>query len=226
MLTIAGNSSIVSLNVGKPAEALHGSKPIMTGIFKTPSQAAHQLSVTGLNGDGQADTVHHGGPDKAVCAYFEAHYPFWEERLATALPYGAFGENWTVSGWSENDLCIGDIIQAGEVTVQVSQPRQPCYKLGIRHNRPALTAEVQNTGYTGFYFRVLEEGQVSAGVNLSILERHPSGITIAEANQVMYTAKRDRAALEALLAVDALASSWRETLNARLEKLIQEQAEK
>ncbi|GMK46004.1 MOSC domain-containing protein [Paenibacillus glycanilyticus] len=216
------NSRIVSLNVGTPVEAMHGSKPIQTGIYKTASRSRHYLSKTGLTGDGQADLVNHGGPDKAVCVYFERHFPHWEEWLGDKLSYGAFGENWTVSDWTEHDLCIGDVVQAGEAVVQVSQPRQPCFKLGIRHQRPELAAQVQQTGYTGFYFRVLKEGEVGAGENLKVLERHPAAITLAEANRVMYKGKADLEGMSALLAVEELSDSWKQTLSGRIERLRQE----
>ncbi|GLX68084.1 MOSC domain-containing protein [Paenibacillus glycanilyticus] len=215
------NSSIVSLNVGTPVEAMHGKKPIQTGIFKSSSAGRHYLSATGLAGDGQADLVHHGGPDKAVCAYFERHFPYWEEWLGDKLSYGAFGENWTLSDWTEHDLFIGDIVQAGDVIVQVSQPRQPCFKLGIRHNRPELTMQVQNTGYTGFYFRVLREGDVESGDALKIVERHPAAISLAEANRVMYQGKDDLQGMAALLEVEALSASWKETFSSRIERLQQ-----
>lgn len=221
-------SQIVSLNVGMPVTASHGSKQIQTGIFKTSSPGSHQLQINGLSGDGQADLIHHGGPDKAVCAYFERHYPYWELQLNRKLDPGAFGENWTISEWLEQDLCIGDIIQAGEAIVQVSQPRQPCFKIGIRHQMPDLTERVQKTGYTGFYFRVLKEGLVSAGTPLLFISRHPAAISIAEANRIMYIDKNDGDAIRALLAVDELAASWRDTLSSRLQKLeqLEEQGDK
>lgn len=215
------NSRIVSLNVGTPVEAMHGNKPVQTGIFKKSSGSRHYLSTTGLSGDGQADLVNHGGPDKAVCVYFERHFPYWEEWLGNKLSSGAFGENWTVSDWTEHDLCIGDVVQAGEVIVQVSQPRQPCFKLGIRHQRPELTAHVQQTGFTGFYFRVLQEGEVGAGEGLTVLERHHAAISLAEANRVMYKGKNDLAGMTALLAVEELSDSWKQTLTSRIERLQQ-----
>jgi MOSC domain-containing protein YiiM len=215
------NSRIVSLNVGIPVEAMHGAKPIQIGIFKSASNDKHYLSSTGLSGDGQADLVHHGGPDKAVCVYFERHFPYWEEWLGNKLSYGAFGENWTLSEWSEQDLCIGDVLQAGNVVVQVSQPRQPCFKLGIRHERPELTAHVQQTGFTGFYFRVLQEGEIGAGEDLKLVKRHPAAISLAEANRVMYEGKTDLEGMTALLAVDELSDSWKQTLKSRVERLQQ-----
>ncbi|MFX3635197.1 MAG: MOSC domain-containing protein [Candidatus Pristimantibacillus sp.] len=218
-------SQIVSLNVGMPVTASHGSKQIQTGIFKSSSTDSHQLKFNGLSGDGQADLIHHGGPDKAVCVYCEQHYPYWEQQLERKLEPGAFGENWTISEWTERDICIGDIIQAGEVVVQVSQPRQPCYKIGIRHQMPELTEQVQKTGYTGFYFRVLQEGRITAGIPLLFISRHPAAISIAEANRIMYTDKNDVDAIKALLAVDELAASWRNTLSSRLLKLQQQEGQ-
>lgn len=215
------NSRIVSLNVGTPVEAMHGSKPVQTGIFKSPSASRHYLSKTGLSGDGQADLVNHGGPDKAVCVYFDRHFPYWEEWLGNKVSNGSFGENWTVSEWTEHDLCIGDVVQAGNVVVQVSQPRQPCFKLGIRHQRPELGAKVQQTGMTGFYFRVLQEGEVSAGEDLTVVQRHPAAITLAEANRVMYQGKEDLAGMTALLAVEELSGSWKQTLSSRIDRLRQ-----
>ncbi|CAM4204326.1 MOSC domain-containing protein [Paenibacillus alkaliterrae] len=217
-----GAACLVSLNVGEPAALLHGTKEVISGIFKHASQHAHSLSFTGLQGDGQGDTVHHGGPDKAVCAYFERHYPYWREKLQLPVEYGAFGENFTLSSWTEEDLCIGDIVEAGEVILQVSQPRQPCYKLGLRHQLPELPERVQKKGYTGFYFRVLREGTVKAGIGFSITQRHPAGKTIAEANRVMYIHKDDIRGIRELLEVKELAQSWKDQLESRLQRLQQQ----
>jgi MOSC domain-containing protein YiiM len=213
-------ASLVSLNVGKPIAIAHGAKEMISGIYKHASDEAHQLELTGLSGDGQGDLVHHGGPDKAVCAYFAAHYPYWRTQLSTPISYGAFGENFTISEWTEAQLCIGDIIEAGELLLQVSQPRQPCYKLGVRHQMADLPVKVQKTGYTGFYFRVLREGKAQAGMKLRLKQRHHAGITIAEANRLMYVDKQDIKGLQKLLAVKELAQSWQEQLGSRLERLL------
>lgn len=219
MTQTTGKARLISLNIGKPAAIAHGSKEIFTGIFKTPSSNSHHLTLTGLQGDGQGDTVNHGGPDKAVCVYFEQRYPYWREQLASSVDYGAFGENFTLSHWTEDDLCIGDIIQAGEVILQVSQPRQPCFKLGLRHNLPELPVHVQKTGYTGFYFRVIKEGSIEAGTEFTITQRHPARKTISEANRIMYQDKQDLDGIRALLEVKELAASWQEQLGGRLTKL-------
>jgi MOSC domain-containing protein YiiM len=213
------SASLVSLNVGKPIALAHGSKEVVSGIIKQPSAQPLALSFTGLEGDGQGDLVNHGGPDKAVCAYFEQRYPYWRSQFDNPFQFGAFGENFTLSEWTEDDLYIGDIVQAGEAVLQVSQPRQPCFKLGIRHQLPELPLQVQLTGYTGFYFRVLQEGRVKAGTPLSIAQRHPARITIAEANRVMYKDKEDQSGIIALLEVQELAASWQKQLGKRLDKL-------
>ena len=124
-----------------------------------------QVTPTGIEGDGQADLVNHGGVDKAICVYPLAHYPHWQEMIGRELSPAAFGENFTVDGLTEADVCIGDTWRVGEdVLVQVSQPRQPCWKLARRWQRKTLALEVQESGKTGWYFRVLEEGTVQAGM--------------------------------------------------------------
>lgn len=216
-----GNASLVALNVGMPLLMAHGSKEIVSGIFKQSSALSHEISFTGVQGDGQGDLVHHGGPDKAVCVYFEQRYPYWREQYEETFDYGAFGENLTLSNWKEEDLCIGDIIQAGDVVFQVSQPRQPCYKLGLRHTLPELPAHVQREGYTGLYFRVLKEGSIQAGVELEVIHKHPARKSILEANRVMFWDKEDKQAIRELIEVEELSTSWKQQLGARLNRLEQ-----
>jgi len=212
-------ASLVSLNIGMPLSIAHGSKEVLTGIYKQPSLATHALSTMGLQGDGQGDMVHHGGPDKAVCVYFEERYPYWRGQYEEPFDYGAFGENFTLSNWTEGDLCIGDIIQAGDVILQVSQPRQPCYKLGLRHNLPELPIHVQREGYTGLYLRVLQEGSIQAGITFVVTHKHPARKTVSEANRVMYHDKEDAKGIRELLDVKELAASWQEQLGAELIRL-------
>lgn len=216
------NATVISVNVGMPASLDHGGKAVLSGIRKQPVQGGITVAAGGLPGDGQADPVHHGGPDKAVCAYSFNHYPYWEKRLGRPLEAGAFGENLTLSGWNEADWRIGDQVRIGTALLQVSQPRQPCYKLGARHGVPELTQWVASTGYTGFYLRVLKEGVVQAGDEAVVVERHAASITIAEANRVMHRDKADADGIRRLLAVDELAGSWREMLQARLARLTEE----
>jgi MOSC domain-containing protein YiiM len=189
-----------------------------TGFFKAPVTRPVWLGKTNLAGDGQADLKHHGGPDKAVCAYPALHYPAWRGELALpGLPYGAFGENWTVEGLAEADVCVGDTFAVGEATVQISQPRQPCWKLSRRWRVKDLAARVQATGRTGWYFRVLTEGYVGPGQALLLLDRPHPAWTIARANHVMHQARRDQEAAAALAACPLLSVTWRETLAQRAE---------
>ena len=208
---------IVSLNIGKPIDVSFPSKAIATGIFKTPVDEPLFLSSIKFTGDGQADLVHHGGKDKAVCVYPFEHYPYWENELGRTLDPGAFGENLTIRGLVETDICIGDIFKLGDALVQISQPRQPCYKLSLRYDSPDMPLKVQDTGYTGFYFRVLEEGMVSKSSRLTKISSHPKAITVAYANQLMHHRKDDLEGMKRILEVEELSESWRSTFLKRLE---------
>lgn len=214
-----GNTIVASINVGMPDLLNHGNKQVQSGIRKAPVSGSIQITANGLPGDGQADLVYHGGSDKAVCVYSADHFPYWEERLGFELTVGSFGENFTLTSWSETDWCIGDQVRVGSALLQVSQPRQPCYKLGARHERPELTAWVTETGYTGFYLRVLEEGEAAIGDEAIVVERDHARITIAEANRVMHHDKMDAVGIRSLLSVPALSDSWRETLTERLNRI-------
>jgi MOSC domain-containing protein YiiM len=210
---------IISIHVGKPKPVLHQGKELETGIYKSPVASPIRLARLNFEGDGQADLEHHGGPDKAVCVYCEEHYPYWEKELRRSLNRGAFGENVTVQGMTEAEVCIGDIYRLGEAVVQISQPRQPCFKLGMRHDVADLPVKVQTTGFTGYYFRVLEEGTVASGSEVKLLERHPAGITVAYANRIKYHEKKNREGIERILSVKELSDSWRASLISRLASL-------
>jgi MOSC domain-containing protein YiiM len=208
---------LLSLNIGMPVEIEFQGKPLLTGIFKKAVEGPVYLSTLQLEGDGQADLVNHGGEDKAVCVYSSEHYTVWQKKLQRDLPFGAFGENFTVSGLEESQVHIGDIFELGEALLQISQPRQPCFKLGKKHELPELPLQVQQTGLTGYYFRVLRAGNVASGEHFRLVETHPAAVTVAEANHVKYHDKSDTAAIRRLLAVEALSDSWRESFLKRLE---------
>ncbi|QTD40527.1 MOSC domain-containing protein [Sporosarcina sp. Te-1] len=195
---------IRSMNIGKPIELAFGTKQVTTGIQKKPINKPILLTTLNFNGDGQGDLVHHGGIDKAVCAYPFEHYSYWEEQLGRPLSFGAFGENLTLQGLTEKDLCIGDSFQLGEAVVQVSQPRQPCFKLALLYDRKDMPLLVQNSGYTGFYFRVLQEGMVSPLDELIPLHSHEKAISVAEANRLMHHDKNDLVGIRQLLEVNEL----------------------
>ncbi len=210
---------LLALNIGKVQAAMYKGKEAKSGIAKSSVEQAVQLTKLGFEGDEQADLVHHGGPDKAICVYSYDHYPHWEKVLGHRLDYGAFGENFTVERLSERDVRVGDIYRIGSATVQVSQPRQPCWKLAMRWGLDELPLLVTNSGATGFYFRVLETGVVHASDELALLQSHPHGITVAEANRVMHQDRDDAEGIRRLLAVDALSESWTTTLTKRLGRL-------
>ncbi|RGO20722.1 MOSC domain-containing protein [Bacillus cereus] len=208
---MANEYQLLSLNIGLPKEVTYGGKVIHTGINKKQVKEPVYLSFVKFNGDGQADLVHHGGVDKAVCVYTGDHYPYWEKELNQDLVYGAFGENITVSGMREEDVCIGDKFKLGQAIVQVTQPRQPCFKLAKKYNIPKLPLYFQETGYTGFYFRVLKEGWVSSVDTLKRLQSDPKGVSVAFANRIMHKEKQNIEGVKRILEVNALSSSWRKS---------------
>jgi len=208
---------IVSLNVGKPVTITYAGRKLVSGIYKRPVEAALYLAECNFTGDAQADLVHHGGREKAVCVYPVEHYPYWEKVLGQSLHKGAFGENLTVRGMLEEEVCIGDIYQLGEAVVQVSQPRQPCHKLAKRYDCKELPRRLEETGYTGYYFRVLREGWVGPNSSIKLLERHPHKLSVAFANRIMHHAKQDTTGIKRLLDVKELSASWQATLAKRLQ---------
>lgn len=194
-------------------------RPWTTGFDKRPVAGPVWLGVTNLDGDGQADLAHHGGPDKAVLAYSADHYEPWRRELEMpVLPFGAFGENFTVEGLTERTVCLGDIWQAGDAVLQVSQPRQPCWKLARRWRLKTLALRVQESGRTGWYLRVLNEGVVAAGLPLQLRDRPHPIWTVERANWVMHFDKSDLTAAAELAALPPLAASWRATLLKRVEQ--------
>ncbi|MDZ4876829.1 MAG: Protein YiiM [Chroococcidiopsis cubana SAG 39.79] len=220
-------AQILSIQVGLPkllgiANALDPmDRPWSTGFFKEPIQGRIWLGSTNLAGDGQADLKRHGGVEKAVLVYAAEHYPSWRSRLNLPnLFYGAFGENFTVTAQTEASVCIGDIYDIGEAQVQVSQPRQPCWKLSRRWRIRDLALQVQCTGQTGWYFRVLKEGAVEAGMELVLRDRPFPQWTIARANQIMHHDLNNREAAAELASCPLLASNWQRTLLNRAAKNI------
>ncbi|WP_121642132.1 MOSC domain-containing protein [Bacillus vallismortis] len=211
--------SVLSLNLGKPQTLEYDGRKIETGIMKQPAASAIMLYRENFEGDGQADLMNHGGPDKAVCVYPAEHYPFWEDFLLRPLPSAAFGENLTVMGLTEENVCIGDVFQLDEAVVQVSQPRQPCVKLAKKFGVKEMVLKVQQTGYTGFYFRVLEEGRVAPGAKLELLSRGEKDISVQFANRIKYHDVNNLAAIERILSEDTLSESWRASFLKKRDRL-------
>ena len=205
------NMVVESLNIGLPKKEIFHGREIITGICKQPVIGPLRLGTFGFERDGVGDLKHHGGEDKAVCVYSLEHYPYWEDILAIKLPVAAFGENLTVSDLKEEDICIGDVFELGTALLQVSQPRQPCRTLAARYGRDDLVKLVADSGRTGFYFRVLEEGIVEKGARLILKENNPREITISFANHTYHHDKRNCEAIEKVLAVPALSASWQKS---------------
>ncbi|MBI3360856.1 MAG: MOSC domain-containing protein [Chloroflexi bacterium] len=206
---------LISINVSLPLPVTVGAQSYDTAIYKMPVAGAF-ISRLNVEGDRQADPSVHGGPDKAVYAYSFDHYPHWEVFLGQSLQPGAFGENLTIAGLDEREVCIGDAFEVGGALVQITQPRQPCFKLANKHGRPDVLKEMRRTDFSGAYFRVLREGQVSAGDAFELAARHPGGVTVAYACQVNYFQKDGADGLRRLLAVPELSEAWRGRLSERL----------
>lgn len=208
---------VLSLNVGKPVTVDYRGRPLETGIYKMPAAGQVLLTLEGFEGDGQADRVNHGGTDKAVCVYPIEHYAFWEEQLGKKLEYSAFGENLTVSGLLETEVCIGDVFEIGSALLQVSQPRFPCFKLSQKHGPADMPAKVLSTGYSGFYFRVLREGQIASGDRIVKKESGEGGYPIRRVLYVMEHGRKDKTGLAELVQLAALAASTRRQFQGWLE---------
>jgi len=211
--------------VGKPKtiDETNSNNPMnrewTSGIFKEETKNPIWLGKTNLTGDGQADLKHHGGPEKAVFVYPIQHYIHWKEELRIDnMNIGSMGENFAVNGQLEEEACIGDNYKIGEAVVQISQPRQPCWKPARRFQIRNLALLLQNSGRTGWYFRVLKEGYVKEGQPLILLERPYPQWTIAKCNEVMHMKKKDLKTSKELASCEHLAINWKRTLNARVEK--------
>lgn len=202
---------IISVNVGLPREVTWKGKTVSTGIFKEPVNTRVMVRSLNLDGDGQADLTVHGGVDKAVYVYPFEHYDYWRTELPdTDLTMGNFGENFTTTGLKEEDLNIGDRFQIGSVELMVTQPRLPCYKLGIRFGRADMVKRFFASRRTGFYFRVLQEGEVVAGDTLALVSRDENNITVADITQLYTREKNDPELLQRATQLEALPESWRD----------------
>jgi MOSC domain-containing protein YiiM len=203
-----------SLNVGRPREIRDG-EPWVTAFHKMATASPVFLALENLDGDQQADLTVHGGPDKAVCVYSVDHYPVWrkETGIEECGP-GWFGENFSIAGQTESTVAIGDTFRIGAAVVQVSQPRAPCWKLGRRWSRPDMPKLVVHSGRTGWYVRVIEEGVVQAGQELTLIERLFPHLTVERVNDAAYSrgGRTDRwiEIARELAGCPALAESWRE----------------
>jgi len=212
-------STLLSIQVGKPATRSADNisdKEWSSGIFKAPVSGRVWLGKTNLAGDGQAGLKNHGGPERAALAYGASHYPAWREKLAIPeLPYGAFGENFTVSELTEETVCIGDIYQIGDVRIQVTQPRYPCWKLARRWGLKELTNMVLEKAQGGWYNRVLTEGYVEAGTSITLVERPYPQHPVVRVFALMCEWIEDDEATAELATMEALSIGWRRVFYGR-----------
>ncbi len=211
---------IVSLNVGLPQLVLRNDEPVSTGIFKEPVAGRVNLRTLNLDGDRQADLSVHGGPEKAVYVYPSEHYDFWKRELPEMdLPWGMFGENFTTTGLLETQINIGDTFRLGSAEVMVTQPRMPCYKLGIRFGRSDIIKRFLASERSGFYLGVLKEGEVGTGDEFEPVKRDANDIRVNDITRLYTSEKRNAELLRRAIDVEALPESWRDYFRNRLERL-------
>jgi MOSC domain-containing protein YiiM len=214
---------LVSLNTGLPREVVWRGINVTTGIFKQPVEGRVALRKLNLDGDRQADLTVHGGEFKAVYCYPRAHYDYWKTELpGQRLPMGAFGENFTVHGLLEDSVHLGDQFAVGSAEVVVTQPRLPCYKLGVRFQSDDMVKRFLASGRTGFYFAVTREGEVGVGDEIKAIARDPNAVPVSEITR-LYIAKTyddaDVISIRRALQVAALPESWKGHLRERLERM-------
>ena len=211
---------IISLNVGLPRIVESNGEPVTTGIFKEPVQGPVMARTLNLDGDRQADLSVHGGITKAIYGYPVEHYEFWRRELPDMdLPYGMFGENLTTEGLTEAALNVGDCFRVGEAELMVTEPRLPCYKLGIKFGRSDIIRKFMQSRRSGFYFAVVKEGIVKAGDEIQLLNRDANNITIADITRLYAFEKDDWDMMRRAAKLEALSESWREYFLKQLQKL-------
>ena len=208
---------IVSINVSRPRLVVSNGQTVSTGIYKTPVTGAVMLRTLNLDGDRQADLTVHGGPTKAAYAYPSEHYSYWRKELpGMELPWGMFGENFTVEGLDESKVNIGDRFRLGSAEVTVTEPRMPCYKLGIKFGRTDILKRFLASGRTGFYFSVQRESEVEAGDEIELIERDPNDVTVADITRLYAHARSDIEMMRRAIALEALPQSWRDHFRKQL----------
>ncbi len=210
---------LLSVNVSLPTEIRHRGKTVTTGIFKEPVNGRVMLRTLNLDGDGQADLVAHGGIYKAAYVYSIENYGYWKRELGrTEFAFGQFGENFTVEGMLEDQIHVGDVFRVGSALVEVTQPRVPCYKLGIKMGLPRFVKMFLASCRVGFYLRVLEEGEVGAGDVFERVRTGPERMTVREICHLLYFDPDDLEGARRALRIPALSPGWRQSFEERLAK--------
>ena len=217
----SANARLLSVNVGLPRDIEWKGLTVHTGIWKSPIQGRCRVGRLNLDGDGQGDLAGHGGEQRAVFVYQIESYRYWQEQLKRSdlgdlKSWGQFGENFTIEGLPDDTVCIGDRYRIGGALFEVTQPRVTCYRVGIRMNEPRMPALLTSSGRPGFYFRVLEEGEVGAGDEIVKVGEAKERMTIAEINALLYSPNHTRDLLERALRIEALSPGWRGSFEALL----------
>jgi len=208
---------LVSVNVGLPREADWHGRSVRTSIWKNPVEGPVRVGALNLEGDKQSDLSVHGGADKAVYAYPSEHYSYWRRELPSMeLPWGAFGENFTTQGLLEEKVHIGDRFRIGSAEFVVTQPRMPCFKLGIRFGRPDMVKRFLRSGRTGFYLSVLHEGQVAAGNSIDYVAGEKAGVAVSDIVSLYTTDAENQELLRQVSQLPALPEQWRDYFRKRL----------
>ncbi|MBN6885777.1 MOSC domain-containing protein YiiM [Cytobacillus horneckiae] len=208
---------LITLSVGKPKTHEWKGKTFESGIGKSKVVEAF-LTKDAFIGDGVANPAFHGGPDRAVCLYSYEHYQYWKKEFNHHFELPAFGENICATGMLEKDVYIGDIFSLGEAEIQITQGRIPCSTISKHNNLDPLLPRIVETGYTGYFFKVLKEGKVNSHSRIELVDRVQTIMTVLEANKIILHKKRDKDALETLLQINELADDWKERLQKALKK--------
>src|SRR5881628_2960018 len=211
--------TLVSLNVGMPKDVAWRGKTVHTAVFKDPVGGPRRVGRLNVDGDGQGDLAGHGGEQRAVFVYQIDSYRYWERELGRDdFGYGQFGENFTVEGLADDEVCVGDRYRIGTATFEVSQPRVTCYRVGIRMDDPRIPALLVSHRRPGFYFRVLDEGEVQAGDEIIKLTSGPEQMPVAEVDALLYLPGHTRQGLLRALRIPALSPGWQGSFRALLDE--------
>ena len=211
--------NILSVNVGQPRELQLEGRVVLTSIFKSPVQGRLKVQKHNIEGDRQADLRVHGGPNKAVYAYASESYSHWRQELPDSdLVFGAFGENLTLSGLTEEDAQIGDRYQVGSSVLEVTQPRMPCFKLNLRFNRGDMVKRFWRNGHSGIYFAIYEEGELQVGDEIHLLHREVNSVSIADVVRLYKRERHDPELLERALRAP-LSGSWKQEIREAWQQL-------
>src|SRR5690349_7711163 len=209
---------LVSLNVGRPREVKWHGKTVRTAIWKEPVDGPRMVRHLNIDGDDQADRLAHGGEHRAVFVYQIDSYRYWERELGRDdFTHGQFGENFTVDGLADDEVCIGDRFRIGGALFEITQPRVTCYRVGIRMDEPTIPTLLVAHHRPGFYFRVLEEGEVQAGDEIVKVADGPEGLTVAQVDALLYLPGHERGDIERALRIPALSPGWQASFRAVLD---------